>query len=94
MLGMPSAPGAFTIIAGGGADKAGSATWKAIGERSAGTTAGPERSGTDGETAATGAMLACTGGSFSGSEGAAPLTAPAKTRGVMVATPNARERVT
>jgi hypothetical protein len=47
-----------------------------------------------GETAATGVMLACTGGSFTGSEGAPPLTAPAKINGVMVATPNARVRDT
>lgn len=59
-----------------------------------GTTAGPDKSGMLGETAATGVMFACTGGSFSGSEGAAPLTAPAKINGVMVATPNARVRVT
>src|ERR1700742_3382173 len=92
MLGIPRAPGAFTIIAGGGADSAGSAMWKAVGARSIETTAGPERSGTVGETAATGVMAACTGGRLFGDEGAAPLAAPANTSGARMTTPNAGER--
>ncbi|OBJ30646.1 hypothetical protein A5621_23270 [Mycobacterium colombiense] len=93
MLGMPSAPGALTIIAGGGADSAGSATWKTVGPRSTGTTAGPVRSGRVGETAATGVTAACRDGIRTGSEGAAALTAPAKTSGVIIATPKIGLRV-
>src|SRR5208283_6063886 len=89
MLGMPRAPGAFTIIGGGGADKEGSATWNAVGECSMATTTGPDRSGRLGETAATGVTAARTGGTFVGSGGAAPPTAPAKIRRVMITTPNA-----
>src|ERR1700739_603409 len=60
--GMPSAPGEFTIIGGGGADEAPAATWNAIGARAAVMTAGPSRLGTAGEPAATGVMTARTGG--------------------------------
>ncbi|BBY38590.1 hypothetical protein MMAN_27240 [Mycobacterium mantenii] len=52
------------------------------------------RSGKDGETAATGVTAACTGGDIrTGSEGAAALTAPAKTSGLIAATPNIGLRV-
>src|ERR1700742_3585929 len=61
--GMPSAPGEFTIIRGGGADEAPAATWTGIGARSAAMTPGPSRLGTAGETAATGVMAARTGAS-------------------------------
>src|ERR1700739_3004824 len=60
--GMPSAPGEFTIIGGGGADAAPAATWNAFGARPAAMTIGPSRLGTTGETAATGVMTARTGG--------------------------------
>src|SRR6516164_10572068 len=58
--GMPSAPGEFTIIGGGGAFEAPSATWKAVGACSTEITAGPVRSATEGETAATWVMAVCT----------------------------------
>src|SRR6201998_3781502 len=60
--GMPSAPGEFTIIGGGGADEAPAATWNGTGGRRAEMTAGPVRSGMTGETAATGVTAVCTAG--------------------------------
>src|SRR5271168_643208 len=98
---MPSAPGAFTIIGGGGADNAPWATWKSAGGRSMAITTGPERSETDGETAATGVMAARTAGAFPGIVGAAPPgivgpappTALANTSGTSRATPKAGDRV-
>src|SRR6201993_1361492 len=60
--GIPSAPGEFTIIGGGGADEAPSATWNGVGGRRAEMTAGPVRSGMTGETAATGVTAVCTAG--------------------------------
>ncbi|CAM2911718.1 hypothetical protein MYSI104531_08235 [Mycobacterium simiae] len=92
---MPSAPGVFTTIGGGGADTAPAATWNAVGARSIAMTTGPDRSGTLGETAATGVMTACTDGiglfaPWVGSGVA--LTAPAKTSGLITATLNACTR--
>src|ERR1700751_4497775 len=62
--GIPSAPGTFTIIGGGGATAAPSATWNAVGPRAVEMTTGPEVSGTVGDTAATGVMVASTGGTW------------------------------
>src|ERR1700739_461882 len=93
MDGMPSAPGEFTINGGGGAVEAASATWKAVGACSMAMTTGPERSGTVGETAATGVTAARTGGTCARAGGACPWnggaeppTAPAKTKGAITAT--------
>ena len=70
------------------------ATWKAVGVRSMPTTSGPDRSGTVGETAATGVMAACTGRGLSvRSGGAEPADRAAKTKGVMTTRPNAGVRV-
>src|ERR1700758_4044386 len=93
---MPNAPGEFTIIGGGGAETEPAATWKAVGACSMAITAGPVRSGREGETAATGVMTVCTDGIglFPFSGGAAPPTAPANTNGMITATPNAGVRVT
>ena len=90
---MPRAPGVLTIIGGGGAEMVAAATWKLLGPCRAAMTFGPDASGPDGDTAASGAMAARTAAGVSGnSEGAAP-TAPANTRGVITAMPNAGERV-
>ncbi len=92
---MPSAPGAFTTLGGGGADAAPAATWKAVGARSIAMTTGPERSGSVGDTAATGVMTVCTDGMglvLCNGSGVAP-TAPANTSGLITATLNACARV-
>src|SRR5437868_4319528 len=93
---MPSAPGAFTILGGGGAEAAPAATWKAVGACSMAMTPGPDGSGTDGETAATGLTTARTDGIglFPWNGGAEPPTAPANTNEVIAATPNAGVRET
>src|SRR5258705_9041479 len=50
--GMPSAPGEFTTMEGGGADiVAAAATWKLVGGRLTGTTDGPGRASASGTAA-------------------------------------------
>src|SRR5271166_5977926 len=93
-IGMPSAPGAFTIIGGGGAEMVAAATWKLVFACWIAMTAGPDGSRPTGETAATGVMAACTAGACAWNVGGAPPTAPANTNGAITAMPNAGVRVT
>ncbi|VBA57346.1 hypothetical protein LAUMK191_03993 [Mycobacterium attenuatum] len=70
------------------------ATWKPVGGRGTAITVGPDRSTRgDGATAAIGVMAVRADGVLPWDVGAAPLTAPANTRGVIMARPNAGDLV-
>ncbi|VAZ61984.1 hypothetical protein LAUMK7_04431 [Mycobacterium kansasii] len=76
-------------MGGGGAEVVAAATWKPVGGRGTAMTVGPDRSTSgDGATAATGVMAVRADGVRPWDAGAAPLTAPANTRGVIMAMPN------
>ena len=89
--GMPSAPGEFTTIGGGGAGAVSTPTCKLLGGCGSATTKGPDEPSEVRTTAASGAMTALC---IAGNRGVAPPTAPASISGVMTATPNAGVRVT
>jgi hypothetical protein len=85
--GIPSAPEGLTTTAGGGVDMVAAAMCKLIGARSTATTAGPDGPLLAGARAATGVMAAPRKGVVGvGSRGAAAPTAPASTRGAIMAT--------
>ena len=88
---MRSVPGEFTTTAGGGAEIVAAAMWNAVGVLVTATTEAPERSPGEGATAASGVTAASRIGATA--DGADAPTAPARTRGVMTATPKAGVRI-
>ena len=90
---MRSVPGELTTAAGGGPETlAVEAMWNAVGVLVTATTEAPDGSPGDGATAANGVTAESRTGADDG--GADAPTAPAKTRGVMAAMPNAGVRMT
>src|SRR6516162_347921 len=93
IAGMPSAPGEFTAMAGGGAETVAAAIWKLVGGRLTATTAGPVGPLPAAATAATGAMVTPRKTVVRmWNWGAAAPTAPANNTGAIAATLNAGVR--